>query len=205
MLKYCRTYNKLNGELTPKTSQGLYLCCPKMDDTDSISDLIQKLDQAQKSEVPTILKGLRLQKKDFENFASWCEGDYTRNCVHRTEKYELILLCWAANCVTPIHDHGGQDCWVYQIEGELTERRFEKNEEGELVETRKMTLKPQGLTYMEDKMGYHQLCNENNERGYTLHLYASPIDECDVFNEETNTFETKEMCYDTCPEELVGV
>lgn len=174
-------------------------------DTDSLQDLILQLDKAAKKEVPALLNGLQLHKKDFDNYASWCEDGYTRNCVHRTKGYELILLCWSKGCVTPIHDHGGQDCWVYQIEGTLTEKRFEKNTDGELVETDSMTLQPGALTYMEDRMGYHQLCNKDGERGYTLHLYASPIDQCDVFNEETSQFETKEMAYDTCPEELVGV
>jgi len=176
-----------------------------MDDTDRIKDLIFRLDHAQKSEVPKILRGLRLQKKDFEQFASWSEGGYTRNCVHRTEGYELILLCWSANCVTPIHDHGGQDCWVYQVEGALTEKRYEKDANGELKETNRLTLAPGTLTYMEDKMGFHQLCNENNKRGCTLHVYASPIDQCDVFNEDANCFETKDMRYDTCSEELLSV
>jgi cysteine dioxygenase len=176
-----------------------------MDDIDNLEDLIEQLDQAEKKDVPAILKGLRLPKKDFEQFASWCEEGYTRNCVHRTETYELILLCWSKGCVTPIHDHGGQECWVYQVEGNLTEKRFEKNENDELIETESLTLEAGDLTYMEDRMGYHQLCNQSETLGYTLHLYASPIDACDVFNEETNVFETKEMSYDTCPEELVGV
>lgn len=176
-----------------------------MDDIDSLQDLIMQLDKAEKTEVPAILNGLQLPKEDFDEFASWCEDGYTRNCVHRTAGYELILLCWSKGCVTPIHDHGGQDCWVYQINGTLTERRYEKNEQGELVETNEMKLLPGALTYMEDRMGYHQLCNESENNGYTLHLYASPIDECDVYNEDTSEFETKEMCYDTCPEELIGV
>ncbi len=172
-------------------------------DTDSLGDLILKLDQAKKNEVPQILKGLRLQKNDFEQYATWCDNGYTRNCVHRTEGYELILICWSAQCITPIHGHGGQDCWVYQVEGALTEKRFVKNEAEELVETKSMTLEAGDLTYMEDKMGYHQLLNETDQRGCTLHVYASPIDECDVFNKETNCFETKVMSYDTCPDDIL--
>ncbi len=176
-----------------------------MDDIDSLDDLINELNRADKQAIPSILKRLQLQKEDFQKFASWCEEGYTRNCVHRTQSYELILLCWSENCVTPIHDHGGQDCWVYQISGELTEKRFIKDDSGALIQTGSNTLTPGAITYMEDKMGYHQLGNEKNELGYTLHLYASPINECGVFNEETQSFETREMNYDTCPEELIGI
>lgn len=176
-----------------------------MENINSIAELVKLLDCAKKQEVPEIMRSLRLQKESLIDYTSWCKNGYTRNCVHRTSAYELILLCWSENCATPIHDHGGQDCWVYQVAGQLTEKRFEKNGAGELVETKKMTLQPQAITYMEDKMGYHQLCNENDTRGYTLHLYASPIDQCDVFNKDKNCFETKEMSYDTCPEELIGV
>jgi cysteine dioxygenase len=168
-----------------------------MDEINSLSLLIQKLNAAEKSEVPALLKNLRLPKQDFDSFASWCDDGYTRNCVHRTESYELILLCWSKGCVTPIHGHGGQECWVYQIEGNLTEKRFEKNAAGNLIETEVLTLQAGDLTYMEDRMGYHQLCNQSDTKGYTLHLYASPIDTCEIFNETTNSFEIKEMSYDT--------
>ena len=176
-----------------------------MDDIDSLEELIKHLDKAEKKDVPAIFTALRLHKKDLDQFASWCDGSYTRNCVYRSESYELILLCWSKGCETPIHDHGGQDCWVYQAVGELTERRFEKNESGELIETNKMVLSPGGITYMSDVMGYHSLANESDLGGYTLHLYASPIDKCDVFNEDSQVFETKEMAYDTVSDELVGI
>jgi cysteine dioxygenase len=173
-----------------------------MDNIDSLEDLVEALDNAKKKDVPEILKSLQLKKEDLNKYASWATSDYTRNCVMRTDTYELILICWDANSETPIHDHGGQDCWVYQAAGELTEIRFAE-ENGDLVETNRMTLKPNGLTYMEDTMGYHQLINENKERGYTLHLYAKPIDECEVFNEDKQCFETKEMVYDTHIEVIV--
>lgn len=172
-----------------------------MDPTDSIEDLIEQLNKANKQEVPKILKNLQLKKTDLDQYATWCDADYTRNCIMRTAGYELILICWDAKACTPIHDHGGQDCWVYQAVGDLTEIRYQKLNE-ELSETDRMVLQPGGLTYMSDEMGYHQLCNEAGSRSYTLHLYASPIDSCEVFNDETNSFETKEMCYDTCPEEV---
>lgn len=176
-----------------------------MDTIDSIEGLIDELNEADKRDVPRILEHLRLNTENLEKYASWCKGDYTRNCIIRTDTYELILLCWDSQSDTPIHDHGGQDCWVYQVAGELTEIRFAKNDKGDLEETKRMLLKPEGLTYMEDKMGYHQLCNKTNSRAFTLHLYASPIDECDVFNDEKQCFETKEMSYDTHDGALVGV
>ena len=158
----------------------------------TIDQLLAALDAATKKQIPEILKKCSFDIDALNQCATWSAGSYTRNCLKRTDSYELILICWDASAQTPIHDHGGQACWVYQLQGELTEIRYASNAKKELEETKRMVLQPNALTYMVDTMGYHQLCNTSNERGYTLHLYANPIDECEVYNKERACFETKE-------------
>ena len=67
-----------------------------------------------------------------------------------------------------------------------------------------MTLTPGKLTYMNDSMGYHTIGNISNQRAMTLHIYASPIDSCKVYNNEKACFEVKHMSYHTCKENALA-
>lgn len=169
----------------------------------SLSDLIVKLKQSDPKDFPKIVKQINIDASEFENYKYWCKDSYTRNCIERTETFELILLCWDCQQTTPVHSHGGEKCWVYQIKGTVEELRYEESDNGQLEVVDKMLLSPGSLTYMDDSMGYHALENNNKERALTLHLYMKPIDECEVFNFEEKCFEAKELVYDTHEGELL--
>ena len=168
-----------------------------MDSVESLEELIEKLDHSDSFNLGKVIKQMNIPLSDFETFASWDKEGYTRNCIRRTNEYELILLCWKKGDATPIHGHGGQRCWVYQIEGQLTEIRYDKNDSGHLIEIDRKLLTPGNLTFMNNSMGYHKLNNETNGRAMTLHIYVSPITSCKVFNDNKKDFELKEMEYDT--------
>ncbi len=168
-----------------------------MDKINTIEGLAQALDRVSESERSQIVSQLDLSPEAFEAFATWAEEGYTRNCVARTDEYELLLLCWDQQAETPIHGHGGQDCWVYQIEGTVEEIRVKEDENGDLQETHRMDLAPGKISYMHDRMGYHQIRNPFRQRAMTLHIYAKPIDACKVFDPKNEQFEVKEMEYDT--------
>lgn len=176
-----------------------------MKDIKSLQDLIAALDKAPRAEVPAVLNSLKLSTSDLSDFASWKDSAYTRNCLHKTATYELILLCWSKKCITAIHDHGGQNCWVYVLEGTLSERRYEKNEQQDLVEIKASELTVSSLSFMDDSLGFHRLSNEKEDVAYSLHIYAQPIEQCNIYNEASARFETKIMSYDTLPANLVGV
>ena len=168
----------------------------------SIESLTMELDRATKAERPKIMSRLKLDKDKIVKHATWCNTDYTRNCLARTEDYELILLCWDAAAQTPIHDHNGQDCWVYQVDGHVKEIRFELDKKGNLQQTHQLELNAGGLSYMHDRMGYHMIKNPFKQRAMTLHIYAKPIDACKVFDPKNDKFKIAEMEYDTISSEV---
>lgn len=169
----------------------------------SIEQLTEILDKSDPLDHAKIIKRIKIGEQDLKHFNTWSEQCYTRNCLARTEKYELILLCWDVGAKTPIHGHGGEDCWVYQVQGTVKEVRFEQNA-GLLKATNQVMLTPGKLTYMNDKMGYHTIENVSNQRATTLHIYASPIDACKIYNDKEDCFEVKEMSYDTFKGNEVG-
>jgi cysteine dioxygenase len=167
-----------------------------MDHILTVEQLGEILDEIEAHEHAKIMRRIKISPASLSSYASWSENDYTRNCLLRTNKYEILLLCWDPGSVTPIHDHGGEDCWVYQVQGSLVEKRF-KEVSGQIKETNRMQLKPGNLTYMHDRMGYHTIENNSDHRAMSLHIYASPIDSCNVYNENKDCFETKNMSYDS--------
>lgn len=162
----------------------------------TVDQLAEILDDIEPLERARTMKRIAISADELTQYATWMEGGYTRNCLARTDQYELILLCWDIGAQAPIHSHGGEDCWVYQIHGTVEEVRFVEKD-GKLIEKNRMVLSPGKLTYMNDMMGYHSIGNISDHRAMTLHIYASPIDACKVYNDQKDCFEIKEMSYHT--------
>ncbi len=170
---------------------------PSQKELQTLDDLVTALSEEERTTINHIIRSININPKDIEKYTSWSEDCYTRNCIINNEKFELILICWCKGHKTPIHDHGGQECWVKVIEGELEEVIYKKNENDELIAIRSSKSKANQVTYMKDFMGFHSLENISPNRSITLHLYAKPIRKCNIFNEDLKKFVSKEMNYDT--------
>lgn len=163
----------------------------------SLNDLITALSKGDKTTYNNIIQSIKFQKNTFDEYVSWSEECYTRNCIVDNEEYELILICWCKGHKTSIHDHGGEECWVKVIEGEFKETIYKKNEKGELTAVKSTISKQNEVTYMKDFMGFHKLENVSNNRSMSLHLYAKPIRKCNVFDENSKSFVSKDLTYNT--------
>ena len=163
----------------------------------SLDELITALSEEERTKYNHIMHSIKLSADAFDDYCSWSDDCYTRNCIVDTEKFELILICWCEGHRTQIHDHGGEECWVKVIEGEFKEKIYKKNEEGELNMVKSSISKSNEVTYMKDFMGFHRLENLSNKRSMSLHLYAKPIRKCTIFDENLKTFVHKNLGYDT--------
>lgn len=163
----------------------------------TLKHLIHLLDTSNPSEYVSIIKKIKIPVSEFIPYTSWKKSSYTRNCIKRSDDYELILICWDKHAKTPIHGHNGQKCWVYHLHGEIIENRYGEVEPNKLVEISNGKLRMNALAFMDDKMGYHQLINMTDGKALTLHIYANPIDKCEVFDKSTKRFNKKQLHYDT--------
>lgn len=134
---------------------------------------------------------------DFEPFQSWSKKKYTRNCLYRDANFELILLCWEQGQETSIHDHDGEDCWVYLLKGKMEEVLFSIDDQKQLKEEVTQHITPNQLTFMNDRIGFHKLKNVNQGRSMSLHVYAKPIEQCRFFDEKSKRFIEKTLTFDT--------
>lgn len=171
-----------------------------------ISDLptlLLQLQNSTKQEYADIGVRLQIPAKSFARYAHFSDQHYTRNCIHRTDHYELILLCWEKGQKTPVHCHGGEECWVYIVDGQLEEQHFHfDNEVLELQSTE--SLKTGQKSFMCDDLGFHLLQNNENGRSMSLHLYMDPIDQCSSYRKASNTFEKVDLSYFSFEGELAA-
>lgn len=163
----------------------------------SLNELISALKNEQSTKYHDILHSMEIPKSAFKVFCSWSESTYTRNCIFENERFELILICWQSSHKTPIHDHGGEECWVKVIDGEFKETVYKSNEVSEVNILKTNLFKAGDISYMIDFMGCHQLKNLSSHRALSLHLYAKPIRNCNVYDEQSKEFVQKKMSYHT--------
>lgn len=172
----------------------------------SLKQLVETLPECSGKQYVELAHDMQIPIEDFEPYAFWSKETYTRNCIDRGEGYELILLCWEKGKDTPIHCHGGEECWVYDLKGEIEEKRydFSDEEESSLEVTKVERMKAGSISYMNDNMGFHKLINVSDGRAMTLHLYMNPIDRCRVYDEDKGEFEYAELEYHTFKGEPVA-
>jgi len=163
----------------------------------SIDDLISALSEGERTSYNDLFRSIQIPSNAFKEYCSWSDEVYTRNCIVNTEKFELILLCWEPGQITPIHDHGGEECWVKVIQGEFREMIYKVDAVGKLDTIDSMDSSVGKVTYMIDFMGFHSLENRSNTRSLSLHLYAKPIRTCNAFDVASGKFMPKSMGYNT--------
>jgi cysteine dioxygenase len=171
----------------------------------SLDDLVTALSEEERTKYDDIMRSIEIPSSALESYCSWSNESYTRNCIIENEKFALILLCWEGGQVTPIHDHGGEECWVKIIEGEFRETIYKENEVGELNIVKTVISKSNDITYMIDFMGFHRLKNLANKRSMSLHLYAKPIRNCKMFDENSRKFVKKDLTNSTISKLVINL
>lgn len=162
----------------------------------SIQDLITFLNAGAFQQVTDQLEDVRFNRADFEPYIHWDSNRYTRNCIARTDDYELVLLCWQPGQKTGIHCHDDKECWVKVLQGDFQEETYFC--EGEAVDaTGTRMLAPFEVTSATEATFLHSLQNTSTYTAMTLHLYMKPIDKCRIYCPESKKMTVVDMIYDT--------
>lgn len=143
----------------------------------------------------TLVKRINLKKEDIAKFCIFNEEKYTRNCVIKTNAFELIGLCWNPGQKTPIHCHNKQECWMYVVSGEIFEEIFIiENEKPNKI--RESKIRSNSFAFINDMMGVHRISNNTQKKAISLHLYVAPIEHCNQYNEQTGKSKLVSLKYD---------
>ncbi len=133
--------------------------------------------------VAALLERYAREEGDWAQWTFFDAGTYTRNLVHRSSLYELLILGWEAGQASPIHDHDGQHCWMAVLEGPMQEVHFRAAGPGApLTQGALRTFERGEVAYIADEIALHRVQATPAARGVSLHLYSSPIDTCRTYD-----------------------
>jgi len=136
-------------------------------------------------------------------YLHWSEKFYTRNLIHKNERFEMMAICWDKGQVSQVHNHADQMCWMTVIDGTLRGQNFkideidEENGHCRLSETDMFDLSNCLAAAVELEEPIHQILNlpEFDERAVSIHIYSKPIESCLAYCCETNTFKEVRLNY----------
>ena len=162
-----------------------------------IHTLINVLSESSKEDYTEILLNFNFKNIDFSKIEYWEPQCYTRNCFYKDDNFELILICWDKGQQTAIHDHDGEDCWVYLLEGEIEEDFYRLNDNKQLEFCATSVLEKGQVTKSDKLSGFHRLRNNKINRALSLHVYAKPIEQSLTYDENLRRLVDKKLKYDT--------
>lgn len=158
----------------------------------TVDELIIKLNQKTSEEsYLDIMSQIDIPLREFEKYYSWNKDRYARNCLAKTDDFELLLICFEKGQKSPIHDFDSRQAWIQIIQGKLRKERFILSESGdELKQVSATTLGSNDYSFM-SKVGIHRYKNINNSRTVSLNLYCKPIEHWTQYNDNANSTEVK--------------
>lgn len=133
----------------------------------------------------------RLDLKDLlvNEHIHFCNDSYARNLICRTPRFDMLVLCWKPGNVTTIHDHAGSLNVTRVFSGRLTSRNFEAYERpkpGHIL-VRQLEELHHGKNDFSacDYAGIHQLANTSDGDLVTVHVYARPLKDITVYDQQS--------------------
>ena len=183
---------------------------------DGIRELSRGLITKQK--IYDYLVRYEIRPADLERYKNWLPDRHTRNKIFRNELIEVMLICWPAGAITPLHTHNGQLGWMTMIEGKLRVENYRKvdcnrpeNQQVvgidclagatriEMEHLHDELAVPGGpLNTVDKTQTIHRILNlaEWNERAVSMHVYSLPIDSCVVFDMDAQSCYRRDLKYD---------
>ena len=130
-----------------------------------------------KADVPSL-------RDELFSHGEWRSGCYTRTLLLDGECFNVMLLCWAPGCSSPVHGHScaethvDSNCFMLILEGSLAETVYGDDAilaDGKSVDARlgKTRMHKAGAcAYINDSLGLHKVENPTDGRAVSMHIYA---------------------------------
>ena len=156
------------------------------------------------------LAGVRVDVEQLTPYLCFQRGRYTRNLVYRDACFELILNCWDAGAVSPVHNHDGQECWFSIQAGTFELENFPLLLGGRVPGLAQLgppqRLGPVGAGHVDHRTPAEPVHRVRALSGpaLSLHVYARPLDSCLVYDVERGRCCLRTLRYDTVFGRKVG-
>ena len=146
------------------------------------------------NEVSALILNSQFSKKLLDKYSHFNKKTYTRNMIYKDSNFEVLLICWSAGQLAPIHGHEGEKCWFKILSGSLEIYNY-KIETIRPLKLKKMKKITALSGYLDGPADIHSINNCYKDPVTTLHIYAKPYDSCDIYDLKTNQIRRLKMNY----------
>lgn len=132
-----------------------------------------------------ILQRLVVSSEEIKTHALFSERRYARNLVHKTDRFEIMIMCWNSGQRSSIHDHAGSLGGLKILNGELTESLFVKAPNGMIKSLSSVDYSVADIRVEETSL-IHQISNlqGENRQSISVHIYVPPLVRMNVYSLE---------------------
>jgi len=109
---------------------------------------------------------------------------YGRNIVANNGKVEVVFLSWGPEQICDVHDHGVSCGLVKVVKGNISNIIYRQDERSKEPIHQQEEYIVDDIFIEVPKNSWHQMKNNLEEFTYTLHIYAPPVTEMQVFDKE---------------------
>ena len=148
-------------------------------------------------EVTQLFKQHPFDQEMLEPYTFLSEQRYTRNLLYKMPEYEVLLLCWSPQQKSPIHGHEGEKCWMRVEAGELYFSNYSLKSVDSEVFVDLDCSEVGGRGFVDGPAVIHRVENLTQAPAISLHLYARPFAQCDIFDKENRVRERVDLQYDS--------
>ena len=164
-----------------------------------MKDLIDQLSIFSKKnfpvpEVSKYFKSYNFKKEDCDKYTFFEDNCYTRNLVYRNKDFEILVLCWAKGQTAPIHGHEGEKCWAKVEQGSLQFCNYTIKSHSPLIINKNENIIGHS-GYLDGPAELHSVENIFDKSAISLHIYAKPFDECDIYNIDNQSVQRVKLEY----------
>ncbi len=155
----------------------------------SLAELIEILDVDSANigpeDMDDMLRRVVVGAAEIQQHARFSDLRYARNLVHKTDRFEVMVMCWHSGQRSSIHDHAGSLGGLKVLQGELTESLFDKAPNG-MIKSLTSADFGAGAIRVEETALIHQISNLQGDNGksISLHVYVPPLTRMNVYSLE---------------------
>jgi predicted metal-dependent enzyme (double-stranded beta helix superfamily) len=149
------------------------------------------------------LRRLDLADDFIEKHILFSDDHYVRNLILRTNRFEMLAMCWKDGQISGVHDHDQSFGVVLVYKGTLTAITYDRVDDRRrpgYAELRALPERvvPEGSILVESVGLIHQFANRQGDGKplVTIHLYCRPLGECSVFYPEIRRVDRMRLNYD---------
>ena len=108
--------------------------------------------------------------EDWNNYVEISSSKYLKKLVCKTDNYDMYIITWDKNQVSPIHDHSLNGCVYKILEGNIIENIYDKD----LKLNCTNIVNKNNCGCICNDIGYHSMNNDYDNICVSLHVYSPP-------------------------------